>query len=89
LPYRQQQVFDPLMPVKGIAPTYYAPTPVQAQTGGFFGMANAALSGAQSFSPTLFSDTLPRALSNLFSSSSPGLSAAGGWATAGVPSNYA
>jgi hypothetical protein len=66
LPYRQQQVFDPLMPVKGIAPTYYAPTPVQAQTGGFFGMANAALSGAQSFSPTLFSDTLPRALSNLF-----------------------
>jgi hypothetical protein len=66
LPYRQQQVFDPLMPVKGIAPTYYAPTPVQAQTGGFFGMANAALSGAQSFSPTLFTDTLPRALGNLF-----------------------
>jgi hypothetical protein len=39
---------------------------VQAQTGGFFGMANAALSGAQSFSPTLFTDTLPRALGNLF-----------------------
>lgn len=65
LPYRQREVFDPLKPQKGIAPTYYAPTPVAAQTGGFFGMANAALQGAQSFSPTLFSSTIPNLLSNL------------------------
>lgn len=65
LPYRQREVFDPLKPQKGIAPTYYAPTPVQAQTGGFFGMANAALSGAQAFSPTLFSSTIPNLLSKL------------------------
>jgi hypothetical protein len=89
LPYRQKEVFDPLMPTKGIAPTYYAPTPVAAQTGGFFGMASAALGGANAFSPTLFSDVLPNALSNMFRSSSAGLSASGGWATAGVPSNYA
>jgi hypothetical protein len=66
LPYREAQLFDPLRPIKGIAPTYNAPSPVAAQTGGFFGMANAALQGAQAFSPTLFTDTIPRALSNLF-----------------------
>jgi hypothetical protein len=66
IPYREAQLFDPLRPIKGIAPTYNAPSPVTAQTGGFFGMANAALQGAQAFSPTLFSDTIPKALSNLF-----------------------
>jgi hypothetical protein len=76
LPYRQREVFDPLKPQKGIAPTYYAPTPVAAQTGGFYSMASAALQGASSFSPTLFSSTIPNLLSNLGKTSSYGSSGA-------------
>jgi hypothetical protein len=66
LPYRQREVFDPLKPQKGIAPTYYAPTPVQAQTGGFLSLASSALSGAQSTAPNFFSSTLPNLVGTLF-----------------------
>lgn len=66
LPYRQREVFDPLGPIKGLAPTYFAPTKVYEPGGLSFGQGiSSFLSGAQSFSPSLFNSTIPNAINKV------------------------
>jgi hypothetical protein len=66
LPYRQRETFDPLGPIKGLAPEYYAPTKVYEPGGLSFGQGiSSFLSGAQSFSPSLFNTIIPNALANI------------------------
>lgn len=67
LPYRQREVFDPLGPIKGLAPEFYAPTKVYEPGGLSFGQGvTSFLSGANQFAPSLFNTQIPNMLNNLF-----------------------
>lgn len=59
LPYREAEYFDPLKPILGLEPEYYAPTPVYGGAGtsgsSVISAINGAISGINQFDPNFFS----------------------------------
>lgn len=65
LTYREAEYFDPLKPILGLKPTYYAPTPIYGGQGpstgqNIVGAINGALSGINQFDPGFFTNLFNR-----------------------------